>query len=54
VLGTSVEDVCRKLGTSQATLYFWNERHGGAVPSELRGLRQREEETASSSKSWVI
>lgn len=43
-LGTSVEEVCRKLGISEATFYNWKKKFGGLGPSELRRLRQLEEE----------
>jgi len=43
-LGTSVEEVCRKLGISDATFYNWRKKYGGLGPSELRRLRQLEEE----------
>ena len=43
-LGTRVEEVCRKMGISEATFYFWKKRYGGVGPSELRRLRQLEEE----------
>ena len=43
-LGTRVEEVCRKLGISEATFYVWKKRYGGIGPSELRRLRQLEEE----------
>jgi putative transposase len=42
-LGTRVEEVCRKLGISEATLYLWKKRYGGVGPSELRRLRQLED-----------
>lgn len=42
--GTSVEEVCRKLGISQATFYAWRKKFGGLGVSELRRLRQLEEE----------
>ena len=42
--GTSVEEVCRKLGISQATFYAWRKKFGGMGLSELRRLRQLEEE----------
>ena len=38
--GTSVEEVCRKLGISQATFYAWRKKFGGLGVSELRRLRQ--------------
>ena len=43
-LGTRVEEVCRKMGISEATFYIWKKRYGGVGPSELRRLRQLEEE----------
>jgi putative transposase len=43
-LGTSVEEVCRKMGISDATFYVWKKKYGGIGPSELRRLRQLEEE----------
>ena len=43
-LGISVEEVCRKMGISDATFYVWRKKYGGIGPSELRRLRQLEEE----------
>ena len=43
-LGVSVEEVCRKMGISDATFYVWRKKYGGIGPSELRRLRQLEEE----------
>ncbi|MDN7638789.1 IS3 family transposase [Burkholderia cepacia] len=43
-LGTKVEEICRKLGISEATFYNWKKKFGGLGPSELRRLRQLEEE----------
>jgi putative transposase len=37
-------DVCRKLGISDATFYTWRKKHGGISPSELKHMRQLEEE----------
>jgi putative transposase len=48
--GTSVEDICRKLGVSRATFYKWQNKYGGAGPTELRRLRQLEEENAKLKK----
>ncbi|MBB6065908.1 putative transposase [Pseudoxanthomonas broegbernensis] len=42
--GASVEEVCRKLGISQATFYAWRKKFGGLGVAELRRLRQLEEE----------
>jgi len=43
-LGTSVPDVCRKLGISDAIFYTWRKKYGGISPSELKHIRQLEEE----------
>jgi len=42
--GTPVEEICRKLGVSQATFYRWKRKFGGLGVSELRELRQLREE----------
>ena len=42
--GTSVEEVCRKAGISEATYYNWRKKYGGLMPSEVRRLKQLEEE----------
>ena len=39
-----MKEVCRKLGISDATFYAWRKRYSGLGPSELRRLRQLEEE----------
>lgn len=41
--GTPVEEVCRKMGVSQATFYRWKKVYGGLMLSEVRRLRQLEE-----------
>ncbi len=42
--GVSVEEVCRKVGISQQTYYRWRKKYGGLMLSEVRRLRQLEEE----------
>lgn len=42
--GTRVEEVCRKMGISEATFYNWKKKIGGTGVTELRRLRQLEEE----------
>lgn len=44
--GTAVAEICRKAGISEATFYNWRKRFGGMMPSEVRKLRQIEEENA--------
>ena len=42
--GTRVEEVCRKAGISEATYYNWRKKYGGLMPSEMKRLKQLEEE----------
>ncbi len=42
--GTPVEEVCRKMGISQATFFRWKKVYGGLMPSEVRKLWTLEEE----------
>ena len=42
--GTRVEEVCRKAGISEATYYNWRKKYGGLMPSEMKRLKQIEEE----------
>lgn len=44
--GVKVEEVCRKMGISEATFYNWKKKYGGLGVPELRRLRQLEEENA--------
>ncbi len=39
-------EVCRKAGVAEATLYNWRKRYAGLMPSEVKRLRQVEEENA--------
>ena len=42
--GLPTTEVCRKNGISEQTFYRWKKRYGGMGVSELRRLRQLEEE----------
>lgn len=44
--GTSVQEVCRKMGISEATFYNWKKKYGGLGVTELRRLRQLEDENS--------
>jgi len=44
--GTQVAEVTRKMGISEQTFYRWKKKFGGLMPSEVRKLRQLEEENA--------
>lgn len=42
--GTPIEEVTRKMGVAQATFYRWKKRYDGMGTSEIRRLRQLEQE----------
>jgi len=42
--GTKVAELCRRHGISDATFYTWRNKYGGLEISEMRRLRQLEEE----------
>ena len=48
--GVKVEEVCRKMGISEATYYNWKKKFGGLGITELRRLRQLEEENSQLKK----
>jgi putative transposase len=43
-VGTTVDDICRKLGVSQASFFRWKKKFGGLGVPELRELRQLRDE----------
>jgi len=42
--GAKVSELCRRHGISDATFYTWRSKYGGLEISEMRRLRQLEEE----------
>ena len=42
--GTSVGEICRKMGISEATFYRWKKVYGGLEPDQARELKQLREE----------
>ena len=42
--GTAVAEICRKAGISQATYFNWKKKYSGMMPSEMRRMRELEEE----------
>jgi putative transposase len=42
--GTPVAEICRKAGISQATYFNWKKKYAGMMPSEMKRLRELEEE----------
>ena len=51
--GTRIDEICRKMGIRDATFYKWRQKYGGLGPSELRKLKQLEEEENSKLKRIV-
>ncbi len=49
-LGTSVPELCRKLGIAEATFYRWKQQYGGLEACEARELKQLREENAKLKK----
>ncbi len=43
-LGAPVQEVCRKIGVTEQTFYRWKNKYGGMLPSDMKRLRQLEEE----------
>lgn len=44
--GSPVADICRKAGISQATYFNWKKKYAGLLPTEMRRLRELEDENA--------
>ena len=42
--GVKIAEVCRKFGITEQTFYRWRKKFGGMVPSEIRRLKQLEDE----------
>ena len=47
--GTSVAEICRKAGISQATYFNWKRKYDGLLPTEMR-LKQLEDENSKLKK----
>jgi putative transposase len=44
--GAPVAEICRKVGISQATYFNWKKKYAGMMPSEMRRLRELEDENS--------
>jgi putative transposase len=42
--GRSVKDVCREYGISDATYYNWKSKYGGMTASDVKKLKELEDE----------
>jgi len=44
--GVPVEEICRKTGISPGTYFNWKKKYDGLLPTEMRLLKQLEDENA--------
>jgi len=44
--GTALDQVCKRLGVSEATYHRWKKQYGGAGAEEVRRLKELEKENA--------
>jgi putative transposase len=44
--GAPVADICRKAGISEATYFNWKKKYDGLLPTEMRRLKQLEDENS--------
>ncbi len=44
--GGTVKEVCRRHGVSPATYYKWKSKYGGLEPSELKRMKDMEQENS--------
>ena len=42
--GWSVQEICRQYGIGQSTFYKWREKYGGMEASDVKRLKELEEE----------
>ena len=42
--GIPIKELCRKYGVSEATFYSWRKKYGNLAASEVKRLRQLEDE----------
>jgi len=44
--GVLVTEICRRAGISEATYFNWKKKYDGLLPTEMRRLKQLEDENA--------
>ena len=49
-MGAPISEVCRKLEIAEQTFYRWKNKYGGMLPSDMKRLKQLEEENAKLKK----
>ncbi len=43
-VGLSIQEICRQYGIGQSTVYKWREKYGGMEVSDVKRLKELEEE----------
>ena len=51
--GKSVQDICRELGVSNVTFYAWRQRYGGMEVSDVKKMKELEEENIRLKKMFA-
>ena len=51
--GMKVEELCRKHGISSASYYNWKKKYGGMDASEIKRLKELEEENAKRKRMYA-
>lgn len=51
--GKSVEEISREHGINRATFYSWRKRYGGMEASELKRIKELEEENAKLKRMYA-
>jgi putative transposase len=51
--GMKVEELCRKHGISSASYYNWKKKYGGMDASEIKRLKELEEESAKLKRMYA-
>ena len=51
--GVSADEIYRRLNVSRATLYQWKRKYGGLEVSQLKKLKELEEENAKLKKMYA-
>ena len=44
--GTTVAEICRKAGLSQATHFYWKKKYAGMLPTDMKRLRELEDDNS--------
>lgn len=44
--GVPIAEICRKAGISSATYFNWRKKYAGLMPSEMKRLRELEDENS--------